>query len=143
VRDAELKRRLAEVSGEQAWLASAPAVIAVVADPRAKLPKMAPSGMPLPGDPAWETATTKSVRDAAIAAEHLVLAATDLGLGTCWVGKFDQVPMRAVLDVPGECYVVTLLPIGRPAEVPAPTERYALAEIVFEERYGRRPAAKS
>jgi nitroreductase len=139
VRDAKLKARLADVAGEQSWLAAAPVVIAVVADAQAKLPTILPSEADVATNPAFVTATIKSVRDAAIAAEHLVLAATDLGLGTCWVGKYDQAPMRAVLSVPEECYVVTLLPIGRPAERPSPTPRHALSEIVFEERYGGRP----
>ena len=143
VRDAGMKERLADVAGDQAWLTKAPVVIAVVADPRAKLPAAAPSQVPLPGDPAMVTATIKSVRDAAIAAEHIVLAAADLGLGSCWVAKFEQEKVRAVLGVPDECYVVTLLPIGRPAEVPAPTPRYTLAELTFEERYGRRSSSEA
>lgn len=53
--------------------------------------------------------------DTAIAAEHLVLAAVDTGLGTCWVGAFDEPAVRAALAIPEAMGIVALLAIGYPA----------------------------
>jgi nitroreductase len=49
--------------------------------------------------------------DVAISMEHLVLAATDLGLGTCWIGGFDEAKVKQVLDIPEKIKVVALTPI--------------------------------
>jgi nitroreductase len=56
--------------------------------------------------------------DASIAMEHLVLAATDLGLATCWVGAFDEQMIKDVLEIPKEIRVVALTPLGYAAEKP-------------------------
>jgi nitroreductase len=143
IRDAAQKARLAEVAGNQRWMLAAPLSIAVVADPTVKLSSSAPKPDFTKEGPAQLTALIKSVRDATIAADHIVLAATDLGYGTCWVAKFEQDAVREALDVPPPCYVVALITIGRPAETPAPTPRYPLAELTFAERYGRRRSTES
>lgn len=54
--------------------------------------------------------------DVAIAMEHLVLAATALGLGTCWIGAFDEQKVKSLLKIPPEYRVVALTPLGYPAE---------------------------
>ncbi len=54
--------------------------------------------------------------DVAIAMEHLVLAATDLGLGTCWVGGFDEAKVKELLHIPDNFRVVAMTPLGYPAE---------------------------
>lgn len=54
--------------------------------------------------------------DVAISMEHLVLAATELGLGTCWIGGFDEAKVKQVLDIPEKIKVVALTPIGYPSE---------------------------
>jgi len=54
--------------------------------------------------------------DVAIALEHLVLAATDLGLGTCWIGGFDEDKIKQVVKTPETYRVVALVALGYPAE---------------------------
>ncbi len=54
--------------------------------------------------------------DVAIAMEHLVLAATDLGLGTCWIGGFEEPKVKELLGIPSEIRVVAMTPLGYPAE---------------------------
>lgn len=54
--------------------------------------------------------------DVAAALEHLVLAATAEGLGTCWVGAFSEEKVRAVLGIPERIRVVALTPLGYPAD---------------------------
>ena len=138
IRDPDLKNKLREVAGKYEFIIKAPVVLAVVADPRAKMKSVYDKAdAPSAGTPPM-IAVIKAVRDATIAADHMVMAAQDLGLGTCWVAKYEQKDIKPVLGVPEECYVVTLITIGHAAETPKPTPRYPLAEIVFEEKYGHR-----
>jgi nitroreductase len=54
--------------------------------------------------------------DTAIAMQHLILAATDLGLATCWIGAFDEKMIKHALEIPDEIRVVALTPLGYAAE---------------------------
>jgi len=54
--------------------------------------------------------------DVAIALEHLVLAATDMGLGTCWIGSFNEQKIKDTLDIPQHIRVIALIPVGYPAK---------------------------
>ncbi len=54
--------------------------------------------------------------DVAIAVEHLVLTAWEMGIGTVWVGAFKEDRVRKALGIPGNIKVVALIPMGRPAD---------------------------
>lgn len=54
--------------------------------------------------------------DVAIATEHLILSATDLGLGSCWIGAFDENRIKEILGIPDNIRVVALVPLGYPAK---------------------------
>ncbi|MBN1283281.1 MAG: nitroreductase family protein [Proteobacteria bacterium] len=138
VRDAGMKFRLCEVSGDQRWIVEAPVVIAVVADPEAKLAQKDRESFRSLDSAHRGTLLVKAVRDAAIAADHIVMAATDLGYGSCWVAMYEQEAIRPVLAVPDHCFVAALITLGRAAESPEPGSRIPLAELTFDERYGRR-----
>jgi len=71
-----------------------------------------------------------------IAIEHMVLAATALGYGTCWIGAFNEEEVKEILKIPKDFEVIALLPIGVPAENPPPKPRKAFNEIFFKESYG-------
>jgi nitroreductase len=73
--------------------------------------------------------------DATIVMDHMVLAATDLGLGTCWIAAFDPAAAREALGVPSEVEPVLFTPLGFPADQPKPKERRPLAELVRYERW--------
>jgi len=68
--------------------------------------------------------------DAAIVMDHLILAATSLGFGTCWVAAFDPEAAREVLDLPQNLVPVLFTPLGYPADEPSEKKRKALEEIV-------------
>jgi nitroreductase len=53
--------------------------------------------------------------DVAISMEHLVLAATNLGLGTCWIGGFDEKKVKKILNIPEKIKVVAMTPVGYPS----------------------------
>lgn len=61
--------------------------------------------------------------DAAIATEHVCLAAADQGLGTCWVCNFDKTLLQELFQVPSGAHPVAIVPIGYPAETERPEPR--------------------
>src|SRR5512137_1480198 len=73
--------------------------------------------------------------DAAIVADHLILAAANLGLGTCWIANFKPEPARAVLRLPEEAEPVIFTPLGYPADQPGPKTRKPLSELVHYEHW--------
>ena len=73
--------------------------------------------------------------DAAIAMDHIVLAATDLGLGTCWIAAFDPAAARQVLGLPEGVEPIAFTPLGYPAGRPGPRQRKPLDELVRYERW--------
>jgi len=73
--------------------------------------------------------------DVAIAMDHLILAATDLGLGTCWIGAFDPVATREILGLPDDVEPVAFTPLGYPADEPRPKRRKPLEELVRYEHW--------
>lgn len=75
--------------------------------------------------------------DAGITLQQVVLAAAALGLGTCWVGWFDEQPVKDLLNIPENLRVVALTPLGYPAQSPGPRPRKALEKIAFENAWGQ------
>ena len=118
VKDSEVKGKLAEAGN--AWIAQAPVIVTVCADPSKPGTK---------GDQEYY------MLDVGIAMEHLILAAADKGLGTCWIGAFNEDAARAALGVPDNIRIVASTPLGYPAEDPAPRPRRALEEIVCSDKY--------
>ena len=132
VRSQEQRRAIAEVSHRQAWMVEAPVHVVCVGDIGCRLPAY--------DGPALDEASglpelKQVIRDMAIAVEHLVLEATSLGLGTCWVARFTQEDIRPVLGVPGDKYVLAVVTVGHPAESPAPRARRTLTGMVRAERW--------
>ncbi len=77
------------------------------------------------------------VADAAIAFEHICLAAHAVGLGTCWMGLFDEAEMKLRLGIPDAVRVVGVTPLGYPDQEPKPRPRKPLSEIAFFEEWGK------
>jgi len=117
VKDLKRKRALAEAAGYQMFIADAGVIVVALGDSEAS--------------PRWFR------QDPMIAVEHMVLAATSLGYGTCWIGAFDEEEVKRLLMIPEELAVIALLPIGFPNESPVPRERKKLKEFVFLEKYLR------
>lgn len=114
------EEELARVYGRP-WFTQAPLVLAVIAVP----------------DEAWHRSDGKpyDVVDATIAMDHLILAATALGLGTCWVAAFNSEAARNVLGLPDDVEPVAFTPLGYPDESPTGTDRRPLGELVKYERW--------
>lgn len=67
--------------------------------------------------------------DAGIAGEHFVLQATELGLGTCWIGWFDQKAVKRALSLPSGWSVCAMLTLGYPSEPPVEKRKKPVEEI--------------
>jgi len=73
--------------------------------------------------------------DVAIVMDHLILAAADQGLGTCWVGAFDPDAARQVLGLPDDVEPIAFTPLGYPADEPDAKKRKALSDLVRHESW--------
>lgn len=68
----------------------------------------------------------------AIAIEHIVLKAVDLGLGSCWIGRFDRNQVKESLTLDDNIFPVMLLPVGYPDQSPNARPRIALDKLVLK-----------
>lgn len=99
-----------------AWFLAAPIVIVVCVDTSV----------------AWKRndGKTYAAVDAAIIMDHIILAATELGLGSCWIGAFNEMQARVALKLPTQIEPVALTPLGYPADTPSVKTRKLIEEIV-------------
>ncbi len=114
---AELKRLY-----PREWFLQAPLVIGLIA---------------LPGQ-AWVRAQdgkNYAGVDAAIVMDHLILAAADAGLGTCWIAAFDPQAARDLFHLPPGAEPVVFTPLGYPADAPKPKHRKSLEQLIRYERW--------
>jgi len=115
VKDPEVKRKLAEACNNQTFIADAQVAVVAIGDPSVSR---------------WYS------QDPMIAVEHMVLEATELGYGTCWIGAFNEEAVKKVLNIPPELKVVCVIPVGVPDEEPPPRPRKPIEEIFHLDRYG-------
>ncbi len=118
VTDPEIKEELAKAGNS--WIAQAPVIITACADST---------------KPGTKEDQEYYMLDVGIAMEHLILAAADRGLGTCWIGAFDEEVAKSALGVPDNIRVVASTPLGYPAQEPSPRKRRSLDEIAYFDKY--------
>lgn len=102
-------------------IATAPVVIVVCADP---------------AESDVENGIEYFVADTAIAFEHLCLAAHALGLGTCWMGWYDEHLIKQSLGIPANIRIVGITPLGYPDQEPKQRPRKELSQIAFFDQWG-------
>lgn len=117
VQDNELKRKLAKASNSQDFIADAPLILVACGFPEECYRSM---GRYMKSWPV----------DVTIALEHLILQAQEEGLGTCWIGSFEEKDVKSLLSVPEHVKVLALTPLGYPAEAPEFRGRKSIEEIV-------------
>ena len=106
-------------AADQSFIAEAPVILVFFANPGRSARKYGARGKEL-----------YALQDATIAATYAMLAATDLGLSTVWVGAFDPVRVTTATGAPPDWMPVAVLPIGYAAESPSATSRRPLTELV-------------
>ena len=127
----ENKATINEIAvGFTSWLSEAPVLLAACIDPK---------------DSGSHNNMDYYLVDVGISMQQLVLAATDLGLGTCWISGFDEAKVKKVLEIPTNVKVVALTPLGYPApmsetskkvqEFVKASKRKPLEEMVHREKW--------
>lgn len=122
IREEEMKRSLAKASRGQLFMAGAPVILAACGCPDRSYPKQGNYMK------SWPI-------DVTIALQHLMLQAEDEGLGTCWIGAFEETDVKRLLCVPEDWRVLALTPLGYPDQVPDGRGRRPLSEIVSYEKF--------
>ncbi|HPQ80607.1 MAG TPA: nitroreductase family protein [bacterium] len=105
VRDAEVKRRLAYEAGHQRFIDRAPVAIVVCADLPAAEKGYGERGR-----------STYALQETAAAIQNMLLAVTAMGLGSCWIGAFNESVASEILGLPDEIRPLAIIPVGHPAE---------------------------
>ncbi len=120
VRNKETKKKLAEAAFSQSFIGEAPIVIVACGTE--------PGAIMACGQAAYTV-------DVSIACSFMILQAYELGLGTCWIGAFEEGEVKKILKIPKEVRAVAMTPLGYPNEPPSQKFRKSLNEIVCYERY--------
>lgn len=114
VKDEDLRHKMVEVCGEQQFLKEAPINLVVCAN----------------NDKTMACGQPARTVDCSIALSFMILQATELGLGTCWLGKYNNDKVKELLNIPEEYNVIAITPIGYAAEEVTFRPRKDLEEIV-------------
>lgn len=120
VTDPETRRKLAAIAHDQQFVGQAPVVIAACAVSDEHVMACGQQCYPI---------------DVAIALEHIALAATALGLATCWIGAFKEEPAKKLLGIPDDVRIVDLMALGYPADQLRPKTRLAIEQILMREEW--------
>ncbi len=126
--DPDRRRELVETAcGKWSWMLDAPLIVVACGLDGLAYQRMGGSGSSMDVD-------------VAIALDHLTLAAVARGLGTCWIGAFDEVAAKKVLGVPETVKIVAMTPLGYPAAADLnrplePDKRKDPSEIFSIDRY--------
>lgn len=118
VRDRALREALALAAGGQEFVSQAPVVIVVCADLARARQAYGERGVSL-----------YCLQDTAAAIQNIHLTAVSLGLGTCWVGAFDEGAVAELLRLVRDLRPVALIPVGYPARAARPRPRRSLPEV--------------
>lgn len=122
VRSSERRRRLARAAFGQEFVAEAPVVLVFLTHPARSAKRYGTRGERM-----------YALQDATIAATYAQLAAHALGLGSVWVGAFDEDAVLSAVSAPRGLGASSLLVIGHAAEKPSATSRRALSDLVHQE----------
>ena len=120
VQDAGRRKALAKAARNQEFVAQAPVCLAFCATENDYVMTCGQQAGPI---------------DTSIALAYVTLAAAAEGLGTCWLGAFEEGAVKQLLGVPAAARVVAMSPLGYPAESPAARPRKPFDEVVRFERW--------
>jgi nitroreductase len=116
VKNPDIKDKLVDLaSPQQQFLKGASIIIAACA--------LNPDYVMRCGHPAY-------LIDLAIVLEHIALQAVRENLGTCWIGSFDEVKAKTVLNIPRDIRIVELMSMGYPAQMPPARSRKSIRDLI-------------
>lgn len=114
----ELKRNLVKAALNQSFIAKAPLVVVACVDRRISV-RYGERGVNL-----------YSIQDVSASIMNLMLTAQAMGLGTAWVGAFNEFEVFDLMDLPDYLRPISIIPVGFPARIPMPTSRFSREEVV-------------
>jgi len=120
VRDPGLRSKMAAIARGQRFVGKAPVILVICGD--------SSTGVMSCDMPRW-------VVDATILIDHIALVASAEGLGSCWIGSFDQEACRKLLRIPDGWEVVELLPLGYPSDPSEVSKKRKSVEDVLDWDY--------
>ena len=119
VKQAEQRNAIAEASQQQEFIKEAPISLVFCSDPARSANEFKDRGEQL-----------YALQDTTIAAAYAQLAAVAAGLGSTWVGNFDEQRLMGAIDIKPGLTPVAILTIGYPAELPELSSRRNIKEVV-------------
>lgn len=131
VRDAQKRGEIAAVCQRQDWMKTAPAHIIICDDQKRVTDVFQRKGK------------LYASQACAIAAQNIMLKATDLGLHSCWVGSFDEFALARILKIPDNMIPEFIMTIGYSDEVEQGLDRNPVERVTFFEEYGKTAVEKS
>jgi nitroreductase len=118
VRQPDIKKKIAAAALNQSFIAEAPLVIVGCTDSR------------ISGKYGERGVYLYSIQDVALSIMGMMLVAHENGLGSCWVGAFNEADIRKILDIPNHLRPVAIVPVGYPAKIPYPPPRVSIKDAV-------------
>ena len=120
IRDEEKRKQLTEACKGKQWVADAPVTIAICANNT---------------DYVMTCGQLAYTIDASLAGEHICLQASELGLGTCWIGAFFHDKMAKIINLPDDYKIVGLLPLGYPDDEKGTRDLKPFNEVVVSDSF--------
>ena len=121
VTDPTIRKKMRQAYSRE-WFSDAPIILVVCVDPHE-------AWVRADGEEFWKV-------DAAIALQNMILQATTEGLGTCWIGAFDEPVAKHILEIPNPIRIVAMTPIGYPDEEKGPvSNRKKLQALVHRDTW--------
>jgi nitroreductase len=124
VRKPAIKKKLAQAALNQTFIEEVPVVIVVCANE-----KRSSMGYDLRGK------TLYCIQDTAAATQNILLTAYSLGLGTCWIGAFNEDKAKEAVNAPEGVRPVAIIPMGYPNEAPSQRNRRPISQIMHHESF--------
>jgi nitroreductase len=121
----DVRKKIAECCPGQNWVDTAPVIIVIFS-----LTEKVKKFYGMRGERLY------AIQNCAACATHMILAATSLGLGSCWIGAFDENMLQRAVGLPDNGRPQMLLTIGYADEKPQMPNRYQLDNLTFFETYG-------
>ncbi len=117
------KQKLAAAALDQSFIEQAPVVIVFVANIERSSRRYEWRG------------ELYAIQDATASVMTLLIAAQSMGIGSCWVGAFDDFAVSELLHLPYDTKPIAIVPLGFADEQPSPTPRMGLEKVVHKERW--------
>ena len=125
VKKEDVRKKISEAAFNQEWMENAPIHIVIVGEPDKAARFYGVRGERL-----------YTLQNCAIVAENMMLVANEVGLGSCWVGAFDESKVKRVLNMPEGVVPYVIIPIGYAGEKPEMPSRVELEHTVYIDRWG-------